>query len=125
MSVLLAGLGFGAALPIMMALAAEIGAPERKAFTGAVMFSGMPAGGGSSALLVQYLGGDFDWQTLFLIGGLLPLLIVPAIYFLLPETRSRNTVKHGFKSRATSRTRCSRKAGSRQHHCSGRPFCRR
>src|SRR4029453_12251310 len=90
----LAGLGFGAALPIMMAIAAEISTPERKALTGAVMFSGMPAGGGSSALLVQYLGADFDWQTLFLIGGLLPFLIVPAIYFLLPETGSRNTVKH-------------------------------
>ena len=90
----LAGLGFGAALPIMMAIAAEIGTPERKALTGAVMFSGMPAGGGSSALLVQYLGADFDWQTLFLIGGVLPFLIVPAIYFLLPETGSRNRMKH-------------------------------
>ena len=88
----LAGLGFGAALPIMMAIAAEISTPERKALTGAVMFSGMPAGGGSSALLVQYLGADFDWRQLFLIGGVLPFLIVPAIYFLLPETRARNTV---------------------------------
>jgi MFS transporter, AAHS family, 3-hydroxyphenylpropionic acid transporter len=88
----LAGLGFGAALPIMMAIAAEISTPERKALTGAVMFSGMPAGGGSSALLVQYLGPDFDWRPLFVIGGLLPFLIVPAIYFLLPETRARSTV---------------------------------
>ena len=90
----LAGLGFGAALPIMMAIAAEISTPERKALTGAVMFSGMPAGGGSSALLVQYLGVDFDWRSLFLIGGLLPFLLVPAIHFLLPETGARNTVRH-------------------------------
>ena len=89
----LAGLGFGAALPIMMAIAAEISTPERKAFTGAVIFSGMPAGGGSSALLAQYLGPDSDWRSLFLIGGLLPFLVVPAIYFLLPETRAQNTVK--------------------------------
>jgi MFS transporter, AAHS family, 3-hydroxyphenylpropionic acid transporter len=89
----LAGLGFGAALPIMMAIAAEISTPERKALTGAVVFSGMPAGGGSSAVLVQYLGVDFDWRSLFLIGGLLPVLLVPAIYFLLPETGGRNTVK--------------------------------
>ncbi len=90
----LAGLGFGAALPIMMAIAAEISTPERRALTGAVVFSGMPAGGGSSAVLVQYLGVDFDWRSLFLIGGLLPVLLVPAIYFLLPETGDRNTVKH-------------------------------
>jgi MFS family permease len=34
----LAGLGFGAALAMMMAIAAEISTPERRAFTGAVMF---------------------------------------------------------------------------------------
>ena len=53
---LLAGLGFGAALPIMMAVASEISSPESKSMTAALMFSGMPSGGGSSALLTQYLG---------------------------------------------------------------------
>lgn len=83
----LAGVGFGAALPMMMAIAAEISTPERKAMTAAMMFCGMPTGGGSSGLLVQYLGPDFDWRMLFAIGGLLPLVLVPAIAFLLPETR--------------------------------------
>jgi AAHS family 3-hydroxyphenylpropionic acid transporter len=90
----LAGVGFGAALPMMMAIAAEISTPERKAITAAMMFCGMPAGGGSSGLLVQYLGPDFDWRVLFALGGLLPLVLVPAIYFLLPETRARNAARH-------------------------------
>src|SRR5690606_21272994 len=50
---LLAGLGFGAALPNMMAVATEISAPSKRAITAAAMFCGMPIGGGSAALLTQ------------------------------------------------------------------------
>ena len=82
----LAGLGFGAALPNMMAVAAEVSAPEKRASTAAVMFCGMPLGGGSSALLTQLLPPDFDWRILFIMGGILPLLLAPLLYFLMPET---------------------------------------
>lgn len=90
----LAGVGFGAALPMMMAIAAEVSAPERKAMTASLIFCGMPAGGGSAGLLVHYLGPDFDWRVVFAIGGLLPLLLVPAIALLLPETRVPRQVHH-------------------------------
>jgi len=84
-----AGLGFGAALPNMMALAAEVSAPEKRASTAAMIFCGMPIGGGTSALLTQLLPPDFDWRILFEIGGVLPLLLAPAIYFLMPETLTK------------------------------------
>ena len=82
----LAGLGFGAALPNMMAVAAEVSAPEKRASTAAIMFCGMPVGGGTSALLTQVLPPDSDWRVLFIIGGIFPLLLAPAIHFLMPET---------------------------------------
>lgn len=85
-----AGLGFGAALPNMMALAAEVSSPEKRASTAAVMFCGMPVGGGTSALLTQLLPPDVDWRVLFEVGGILPLLLAPAIYFLMPETLARS-----------------------------------
>ena len=87
---LCAGLGFGAALPNMMALAAEVSAPEKRASTAAFMFAGMPLGGGTSALLTQVLPAGFDWRVLFEIGGVLPLLLAPAIYFLMPETLTKS-----------------------------------
>ena len=87
---LFAGLGFGAALPNMMALAAEVSPPQRRASTAATIFCGMPLGGGTSALLTQLLPPDFDWRTLFIIGGSLPLIIVPAMHFLMPETLQRS-----------------------------------
>jgi MFS transporter, AAHS family, 3-hydroxyphenylpropionic acid transporter len=88
---LCAGLGFGAALPNMMAVAAEISPPDKRAFTATVMFCGMPIGGGTSALLTQVLAPDFDWRVLFIVGGVFPLLLAPALYVLMPETLVRQT----------------------------------
>jgi AAHS family 3-hydroxyphenylpropionic acid transporter len=84
-----AGLGFGAALPNMMAIAAEISRPEKAASTAAIMFCGMPVGGGVSALVTQVLPAGFDWRVLFLMGGVLPILLIPALWKLMPETFSR------------------------------------
>jgi AAHS family 3-hydroxyphenylpropionic acid transporter len=86
---LLTGLGFGAALPNLMAIATELSSSARRALTAALVFCGFPLGGGSAALLTQVLPPDFDWRTLFIIGGVLPVLLVPALKWLLPETLNR------------------------------------
>lgn len=82
----LAGAGFGAALPNMMAIAADISRPERRASTATAMFCGMPIGGGLCAALTQAMPPDFDWRTLFIIGGVLPLLLTPALILFMRET---------------------------------------
>jgi MFS transporter, AAHS family, 3-hydroxyphenylpropionic acid transporter len=84
-----AGLGFGAALPNMMAIASEISRPEKAATTAAMMFCGMPVGGGLSALVTQVLPVGFDWRVLFLAGGVLPMILIPALWWLMPETLER------------------------------------
>lgn len=81
------GLGFGGAMPNMMAIATEISPPNRRALTTTSMFCGLPAGGAAVALLAQFGGVAVDWRTIFLIGGALPLLLAPVVFFLLPETR--------------------------------------
>jgi len=89
----LTGLGFGAALPNMMALSSEISSANNKALTAAAIFCGMPLGGGTCALITQFLPKDFDWRTLFIIGGLLPALLAPALYFFMAETLDRSKAK--------------------------------
>lgn len=81
------GIGFGGAMPNLIAIATEISSPKRRAATVTTMFCGMPAGGAAVALLARIAGEGLDWRTIFLIGGVLPLLLAPAIHFLLPETR--------------------------------------
>ncbi len=81
------GLGFGGAMPNLIAVAMEISAPARRAATVTTMFCGMPAGGATVALVAKYAGAHMAWRDLFLIGGVLPLLLMPVVFWLLPETR--------------------------------------
>jgi len=84
------GLGFGGALPNLIAVGIEISTPARRAATVTMMFCGMPAGGTAVAFLARAYGADLDWRTIFLIGGILPVLLTPLIYFALPETRPQH-----------------------------------
>jgi AAHS family 3-hydroxyphenylpropionic acid transporter len=81
------GLGFGGAMPNLIAIATEISPPNRRAMTTTSMFCGLPAGGAVVALLAQAGGEALDWRTIFLIGGVLPLVLAPVVFFFLPETR--------------------------------------
>ena len=83
---LITGLGFGGAMPNLIAVATEISPPSKRAATVTTMFCGMPAGGACVSLLARY-GGEMDWRMLFMIGGVLPLLLLPIILWKLPETK--------------------------------------
>jgi AAHS family 3-hydroxyphenylpropionic acid transporter len=93
-----AGLGFGAALPNMMAVAADISHPGKRASTAATMFGGMPLGGGLSALLTQVLPPGVDWRIIFMVGGTLPLVVAAALYFLMQETRTSTERARGART---------------------------
>jgi AAHS family 3-hydroxyphenylpropionic acid transporter len=81
------GLGFGGAMPNMIAVALEISGPRRRAATVTTMFVGMPVGGALSALVTRIDAVEADWRLVFIVGGVLPLLVAPLGLWLLPETR--------------------------------------
>jgi AAHS family 3-hydroxyphenylpropionic acid transporter len=62
------------------------------------MFSGMPIGGGLSAVLTQVLPPEMDWRALFVVGGVLPMLLVPVLWLYMAETlqpgEHRNAKRH-------------------------------
>jgi AAHS family 3-hydroxyphenylpropionic acid transporter len=71
-----------------MAMAAEVSVPSKRGATATIMFCGMPVGGGTVAL-ISWLTPDQDWRILFIIGGLSPLLIAPALIYFMRETHKR------------------------------------
>jgi MFS transporter, AAHS family, 4-hydroxybenzoate transporter len=83
---LMAGIGLGGALPNALALTGEYCPARRRATLVVIMFCGFSLGsilgGGLTAALVS----RFGWRPVFLAGGALPLLLVPILIAMLPES---------------------------------------
>ncbi len=57
------------------------------------MYCGVPLGGALAAVVAMF--SSEHWQTTFIIGGLAPLLAVPLMILLLPESNAfRQQVDH-------------------------------
>jgi AAHS family 3-hydroxyphenylpropionic acid transporter len=83
----LTGLGLGGAMPMLIALASEQASPTRKATMVALIAGGMPLGGAVAGLVARTPMALDDWRTIFLVGGLAPLVIAPLLYLVLPVGR--------------------------------------
>ena len=83
---LLTGLGLGAAMPNVGTLVSEY-APERKrAFLITVVFCGFTFGAASGGVAASRLIPTFGWHAVLLMGGILPLLLLPLLLRYLPES---------------------------------------
>ncbi|WP_180084790.1 3-(3-hydroxy-phenyl)propionate transporter MhpT [Acinetobacter sp. YH12145] len=88
----LAGLGFGAALPNLIALASESSSAENKGKAVGMMYCGMPIG----AILISLwaaMDSSENWKLIFYVGGIIPLIIVPFMIKYLSESKEYNQVK--------------------------------
>jgi AAHS family 4-hydroxybenzoate transporter-like MFS transporter len=82
----LTGLGLGAALPNIVAIASEF-APRRFARTCVtLLFCGMSTGAALGGLVAGQLLPRFGWQSVFVVGGLLPMVVGLVLMKLLPES---------------------------------------
>lgn len=88
----LTGVGLGGALPNMVALANENASEHQKSTFVGVLYAGMPSGGAVAAL-VSMFGPQEGWRTIFLVGGVVPLLLLPLVFFLLPESPEQRAAK--------------------------------
>jgi MFS transporter, AAHS family, 4-hydroxybenzoate transporter len=82
----LTGLGLGGALPNAITLCSEYSPDQRRASLVAVMVCGFTVGMAASGFIAAAIIPTLGWQWVLYIGGGLPLLLVPALYLLLPES---------------------------------------
>ena len=82
----LTGLAIGGALPNTIALTSEYSPRSRRALTVALMFTGFIFGSIAAGLSATRLLPAFGWQSVFLLGGFLPLLLAPVVFWGLPES---------------------------------------
>ncbi len=82
----LTGLGLGGAMPNAIALTAEYNPQRRRATMIMIMFCGFSVGAALGGLLAADLIPRLGWRSVFIIGGIAPLLMVPMLAWRLPES---------------------------------------
>ena len=82
----LTGLGLGAAMPNATTLTAEYCPAKRRAFLVTLMFCGFTLGSAGGGFLSSLIIPAYGWQSPFLVGGVLPLLLALVLAFAVPES---------------------------------------
>ncbi len=82
----LTGLGLGGGVPTAIALTSDYLPAKNRAILVGVMTGGVPVGLMIGGLVSSKLIPNYGWQAIFIVGGVFPLLILPLIVFLLPES---------------------------------------
>ncbi|RDK00209.1 MFS transporter [Paraburkholderia lacunae] len=81
---LAAAIGLGAALPIAITAAASLIGARHKVAASLLVTTGMSVGAVTGGVAGGPLMGHFGWQSIFVAGGVLPFLLVPAFFRILP-----------------------------------------
>jgi MFS transporter, AAHS family, 4-hydroxybenzoate transporter len=82
----LTGLGLGGAMPNAIAMTSEYNPRRRRATMVMIMFCGFSVGAALGGLLAAALIPQFGWRSVFVVGGVAPLLLVPILALRLPES---------------------------------------
>lgn len=82
----LTGLGLGGAMPNTVAMTSEFSPHRRRATMVMIMFCGFSVGAALGGLLAAALIPKFGWRSVFIVGGVAPLLLVPILALKLPES---------------------------------------
>jgi AAHS family 4-hydroxybenzoate transporter-like MFS transporter len=83
---LLTGIGLGGAMPNIIALTAEYSPQRSRATLVTLMFCGFPLGAVLGGAMSAPLIGALGWQSVFVVGGILPLALAAVLGFALPES---------------------------------------
>jgi len=81
------GIGIGAAIANVIALASEAAGETGSIFNVAFVMTGLPVGATVASVAAIVVGEHGDWRVNFYIGGLAPLLLAAIMAFALPESR--------------------------------------
>jgi len=102
---LLTGLGLGGGIPLSIALVSDLAPPMVQGRLVILMSASIPIGLTLGGLLASRLVPLFGWPWIFVLGGVLPLAMVPLLALRLPESialsrtaRPRNPVAALFRN---------------------------
>ena len=90
----LTGLGLGAAMPNAATLMSEYAPERRRALLVNLMFVGFPIGSSLGGFVSAWLIPHYGWQSVLILGGVMPLALAVLLIFMLPESARYMVVKN-------------------------------
>jgi AAHS family 4-hydroxybenzoate transporter-like MFS transporter len=96
----LTGFGLGGAMPNTIALTAEYAPKKYRSVAITTMFCGFSIGAAVGGFVAAGLISSFGWQSVFVVGGLIPLITAALSFSFLPESIRFLLLKGGQKERA-------------------------
>jgi benzoate transport len=82
------GIGIGGMLATINAMVAEYSNARRRNFNVAVMAMGYPLGVIIGGSIASILLAHYDWRAVFVLGGSMTAILIPVVWFLMPESIS-------------------------------------
>jgi AAHS family 4-hydroxybenzoate transporter-like MFS transporter len=82
----LTGLGMGGAMPNAISLTSEYMPRRRRATAVTTMICGFSLGAAAGGFVAAAIIPRFGWESVFVVGGVVPVLIAVAAFFLLPDS---------------------------------------
>ena len=109
------GIGLGGAMPNAITLTSEYCPSTRRSSLVTLMFCGFTVGSALGGIVSAQLLSVVDWHGILAIGGVLPLLTLPFLIWLLPESLRFMVLQNKAPSKITAVTwpTASKKAVSR------------
>ncbi len=92
---LIGGIGLGACMPSALTLMAEFSPANRRATSSTVTMTGYHAGAVATSLVA--LAFIPDWEIIFYVGGIAGLILLPVMWFKLPESQAFLAASRGDK----------------------------
>jgi len=89
------GIGIGGMLATINAMVAEYSSARRRNFNVALMAMGYPLGVVVGGSIASILLANYDWRAVFVLGASMTALLIPMVWFLMPESISYLAHKRG------------------------------
>jgi MFS family permease len=83
---IITGLGIGGMLASINAVVAEYSNNDKKHMNVALMSIGYPVGAFTGGFIASWLLSEYTWRSVFLLGFGITLVMIPVVFFFVPET---------------------------------------
>ena len=82
----LCGLGIGGVQPNCIALSSEFAPPRLRPTVVSITSCGLPLGSALAGMIALLMLPAYGWKSMFYLGGVMPLVLLPILVWFLPES---------------------------------------